>query len=448
MKQILVSQDEILISESGGFDFSRYEGMIADTINAITDDLRKNITDDSSSISELKEIITGLKGNLDKISSKVAETKESISTLEKSQSNKITSLESKFDKNKAETISKIEAISSPESSITSKLEELKSKVHNNQADIILLQQGTTTETGSIATQLSTLKAKIENSHSELTSKIDANATNDAARANKIEELKTRINDLNANYSNSLNTSVSQLQGKITTITQKTETLETKINNANSNALSGYTEQIKTIAKEEAGKVTSVNANKISTLEATLGSQNLEIVDLRSASNQMYYWRAGVENTLRQEGLTIVGFDFGANSQEQNYFNIYAKDINLVSNGKRIIGVQNGQPYIDGSVIRLDSNGNFYETQTVVIGRTSFEPGAADGAEHIYSYYFNLNRQGFYLVQAYSMSDYTTHSSYIGISHVGYTYTGKNIKSGIRARTHTPYVKLIIHKYGL
>lgn len=448
MKQILVSQDEILISESGGFDFSRYEGMIADTINSITDDLRKNITDDSSSITEIKEIITGLKGNVDKISSKVNETKESISNLKESQSNKITNLESKFDKNKAETISKIEAISSPDSSIASKLDELKSKVHNNSADIILLQKGTTTETGSIATQLSNLKAQLNNTHSELTSKIEANATNDTARASKIEELKTRINDLNANYSNSLQTSVTQLQGKITTISEKTENLETKINNANSNALSAYTEQIKTIAKQEAGKVVSTNTSKLSSLESALNSQNVSISHLQDIQNGYIHWRGGVESVLSQQGQEIVGFKFGASSQEQSYFNIFAKDINLVSNGKKIIGVQNGQPYIDGNVIRLDSSGDFYETRTVVIPRTSFEPGAADNAPHIYSYWFNLNKRGFYLVQVYSMSDQNTHAAYIGITHVGYSYNGKNIKAGARAKSNIPFVKLIIHKYGL
>lgn len=446
MKQVLVSQDEILISESGGFDFSRYEGMIADTINAITDDLRKNITDDSSSIRELKEIITGLKGNLDKISSKVAETKESISTLEKSQSNKITSLESKFDKNKAETISKIEAISSPESSIASKLDELKSKVNNNSADIILLQQGTTTETGSIATQLSTLKAKIENSHAELTSKIDANATNDTASANEIKKLTTRINDLNANYSNSLNTSVSQLQGKITTITQKTETLETKINNQTGNALSNYTSQIEAIARQEAGKVTSVNASKISSLESSLNGTRVKIDQTQQSVVDLNNWKSSVAHKITDPIGNQTGFEFGTAYGEKSYFNIHARNINLVSNGKKIIGVQNGVPYIDGSVIRMD-NADFYETQTAPVPRTKFEPNSKH--PHVYTFWFQPTSRGFYLIATYRADAYGAPYDYIGITHVGYhAHVGQKVRAELVSEQCLASVQFKLYRYGL
>lgn len=420
---IIVTPDEIVVGDSGAFNMVQLgnviDNSIGDIINTFTHTVTSTVTDNSSRITEIKTLTTGFKNEL------------------------------------------IEAF----------------------AQLQILRDVYSSDKEAYALELKTFRASFNESLATLTQELKAYANDKEAYARQLVAFKAQIDEASSTYLNQITSMTQRIDGGLLATNQSIESLsssvdtkigevESSVNSSITNTKNTLTQSITKTKNDLTQTIQTAKADVREEMSVRIGEVGVSISDVRSilssttsTANSAYWkadqaldkaqsvstWKALVEQVIKSPSGQVTGFDFGAsggsnNSNEKSHFNIYAKDINLVSNGKKIIGVKNGEPYIDGSVLRLDSSGDFYEYDVVVIPRTEFVQG--DRFPHKYRHYFNLKRAGLYVVTYSKMASDTVVDEYMGVSQVGYVDKWHHAYAGISFMGWSGKMKFEIYKYGL
>lgn len=429
-ERVVVNKDEIVVSEEGGFFYnfnSIYEvidNSVGDIINKYTETITTNITDNSSKITYTQEIVTGIKNELTNALAKINLLREVFASFKEAYAKEIKNLKTSFNEGNANILQQLEAYANGLEAYAQKVEEFRAKIDD--------------ASSSYLSSIQALTEKFENgleSTVQVINQLKSEIKNNTALINKVEK---------------------------TSVSKVTETLLDKNKNPLKDALGNIIKTDITTAKAEVkediavgiggtGATISSVKSLIHSIRKTANNASSEANSALSKGYHLEKWQALVEQIIKSPNGKTTGFQFGDSSNTKSFFNIFADNINLVSRGKNIIGVKDGKPYIDGSVLRLDSDGDFYEEYSAVVPRTRFVAG--DPFPYKYNYIFTLKKGGFYIITLTRMRNATDTADFEGLAQVGYAREGYvtmglNVSVGMNFNNHDGFVKFKIFKYGL